>query len=924
LRQTFYLQPNESAAITFATAARPTKSELREAIAKLTANHSEQAFAKRDNDLATPTPSLPGHRAPAPHEAPTNGDASSPHRIDAAHRHEQAAYHRLNKSAANNGDAEPSFSEQLQFNNGIGGFTARGDEYVIRLRPGADGRFKLPPLPWSHVVANPNAGFITTERGAGYTWTANSRENRLTHWSNDPVSDPHSEALYLRDHTSREFWSPLPGPAEAPVPNEVRYGFGYVRYSQNSAGLDQRILQFVPVEDPVKITRVSLQNETNAARQLDAFFYAHLALGNGESKSRGAISTWLDDETDALFAINPSRELAHRVAFAAIIAPTGTGRLEYTANRREFIGESRGLSNPIGVTSRIRLSNQCGEPTDACFALKQPLQLNAGESADYWILLGETDSAEQARELIRRYSDPAALDQAFAEARQSWQRLLNAVKIETPSPALNLMVNGWLPYQNISCRLWGRSAYYQSGGAFGFRDQLQDSAALVYHDPTITRQQILRNASNQFIEGDVLHWWHPPMSRGIRTRFADDLLWLPLIASEYAATTGDAQIWDEMAPFFTGPQLDPGEQERFFTPRDSGERGTIYEHCCRAIDRSLALGAHGLPLFGCGDWNDGMNRVGAAGCGESVWMGFFLYHVLDRFIPACRLRGDEARANRYREHQQRLRDALNTAGWDGQWYRRAYFDDGTPLGTASADECQIDALVQAWAVLSGAGDPEKSEQAMSAVEDRLVRPDHRVIQLLDPPFDRMPHDPGYIKGYLPGIRENGGQYTHGVLWFVRAMAELGRGSRAVELLEMLNPVNHGRTPEEVAVYQAEPYVIAADVYSQPPHAGRAGWTWYTGSAGWMLRIAVESILGLSIHEGRELRLNPCISKNWPSCSLRYRTPSGAEYRITIENPNGREHGVATAFLDGKPAEVVDQIARIPIAADGSHEVIVRL
>jgi N,N'-diacetylchitobiose phosphorylase len=923
----FSLGPNESASIAFATTARLDDEVLGTRLAALSREEVDVAFlraeefARRDEMYS---PSDPGATRP-------NGWSMREHlgetlRVDRAHRQPPPSgaddYRRLGSPADAARDDE---SEALQFDNGIGGFSASGDEYVIRLRRAADGTLVLPPLPWSHVVANPDAGFIATETGAGSTWTVNSRENRLTHWSNDPVSDPHSEACYLRDDARGVYWSPTAGPADSGAEQEIRYGFGYVEYRQTSAQLAQRLVQFVPAAGHVKISRLRLHNQTDVARELDIFAYAHLALGNGSRVHRESIRTWLDDESGALFAVNPQRLLAGRIAFAALVCPESSEAGSFTCDRAEFIGQGGRLAEPRALRVDEGLSGRTGAGLDPCFALRRSVSIPAHGDAECWWLLGEAENETEARRLLAKYATAGNLDDAFSEATGLWRRTLSAVQIQTPSAAVDVMVNGWLPYQNMSCRLWGRSAYYQSGGAYGFRDQLQDAAALIYHEPSLTRTQILRHAASQFVEGDVLHWWHPPDNRGMRTRFADDLLWLPLLASEYVETTGDDSVWEESVPFVAGPPLEEGEAERYLVPQPSDAAASVYEHCCLAIDRSLAVGAHGLPLMGCGDWNDGMSRIGQGGRGESVWMGFFLCEVLRRMTPVCESRGD-ARAERYRQHQRRLRQALNGVGWDGEWFRRAFFDDGEPVGSASSKECQIDALVQAWAVLSGAGDERKTEQAMHAVERRLVDNQARLIRLLDPPFDKLDHDPGYIMGYVPGVRENGGQYTHGVLWFVRAMAQLGRGTRAVELLEMLNPVLHTRTAAEVAVYQAEPYVVAADVYSQPPHVGRAGWTWYTGSAGWMWRVAVESILGLQVAGGRELRLNPCISADWPSCRFHYRLADGATiYHVEVVNPNGKEQGVVTATVDGADATVTEGVAVVPLVTDGAeHRIVVTL
>ena len=907
IRRTVFLAPGESATTVFALLARQNPLEMLAATQAVTLELVGEAFQQAKSAVAIENGHSAERRLDAPHTAPLE----RPPHAD-----------RLRETVDNSAGEV----ELLQFDNGLGGFTADGREYVIRLRPDAAGGLLLPPAPWSHVVANPQAGFIATETGAGCTWTVNSRENRLTHWGNDPVCDPHSEALYLRDRQRQVFWSPTPGPAGPNVPHEVRYGSGYARYAQTSAELEQQTLQFVPWDDPVKVIRVSLQNKCGTPRELDVFFYAHLALGNGARRPEQRVRTWLDAQSGAVFATNSSRELAGRCAFVALVNPGAAGAPSFTGQRLEFLGRYGDLTSPAAVRGGRQLSGRGGTDADSCAALQSSLQLTAYAAADYWVLLGEAADEAEARTLIARYSTTGAVAAAFDEIVRRWRHVLSAVEIETPSAAMDLMVNGWLPYQNMSCRLWGRSAYYQSGGAFGFRDQLQDSAALVYHQPELTREQILRHAGAQFAEGDVLHWWHPPGGRGIRTRFADDLLWLPLVAAEYVDTTGDRGVWDEQIAYLTGPQLAPGEAERFCAPSIGPDSGSVYDHACRAVDRSLATGMHGLPLMGCGDWNDGMNRVGAGGRGESVWMAFFLHLVLERMIPVCVARGDDKRAGIYGGRQESLRQAIDEHGWDGEWFRRAYFDDGAPLGSAADAECQIDALVQAWAVLSGAARPDRTLQGIAAVESRLVRSDVGIIQLLDPPFDRSERDPGYIKGYLPGIRENGGQYTHGVLWFIRAVAELGCGARAVELLDMINPIHHARTPEEVAVYQVEPYVVAADVYSQPPHAGRGGWTWYTGSAGWMFRVAVESILGLSVRGGAQLVLNPCISDAWPRATLRYREPTaGGVYEIVIENPACRETGVRTALVDGQPATIQNGAAIVPLIADGkSRRVLLQL
>jgi cellobiose phosphorylase len=816
--------------------------------------------------------------------------------------------------------------EKLQFENSFGGFSADGCEYVIRLNPDANGQLRLPPQPWVNVIANQRAGCLVTERGAGYTWAGNSRHNRLTAWHNDPVCDPHAEALWIRDEEADVFWSPLPGPTPAEAPYEVRHGFGYTTIRHNSLGLLQETTVYVAPEDPVKFVRLRLENSGHTKRRLTVFSYQHLALGTlaGESD---AVATEFDESLQAIFARNPQRDVYHdAVAFSAIVAARSASDVSHTGDRTAFLGRFSELAAPEAVVVGEQLDNRTGGGLDPCAAWQVPVEILPGESIECTILLGEAQDREHAAELVRKYRTAGQANRAFDEVMAFWRETLSAIQIETPEPAIDLMVNGWLAYQNLSCRMWGRSAYYQPGGAYGFRDQLQDSAALVLHRPDLTREQIIRHASQQFAEGDVMHWWHADSGFGLRTRFSDDLAWLPFVTAAYVATTGDESLLDETAPFIGGEQLKPFQAEVGLVGQPTDRSATIYEHCCLALDRALTRGTHDLPLIGCGDWNDGMNRVGQRGKGESVWLGFFLYTVLGQMMPLAASRDDRSRTARYAAERDRLATALNAAGWDGGWYRRAYYDNGQPLGSASSDECQIDALAQAWAVLSGVAPRERAELAVDAVENRLVDQRAGLIRLLAPPFDQTPHDPGYIKGYVPGVRENGGQYTHGVLFFVRALAEMGRGSRAVELLRMLSPVTRTATAEQVAIYQTEPYVVAADVYSEPPHVGRGGWTWYTGSAGWMYRVAVESIMGLSIERGKMLVLRPAISSEWPICRLNYRLPDGrTRYEVTIENPGGKETGVTSATFDGKPAPVVDGAARIELRQDGAtHSVVVQL
>jgi cellobiose phosphorylase len=761
-------------------------------------------------------------------------------------------------------DAEPP-RRDLIFFNGLGGFTPDGREYLITTAHG-----QVTPAPWGNVLANPNFGTVVSESGHAYTWSENAHEFRLTPWNNDPVSDASGESFYLRDEESGRFWSPTPLPSRGAMPYVTRHGFGYSVFEHTEGGIRSEMWVYVALDAPVKFSVLKVRNESGRSRRLSATGYVEWVLGDLRPKSAMHVVTEVNPDTGALFARNPyNTEFAGRVAFFDVDDVART----VSCDRTEFLGRNGTLRSPAAM-ARARLSGKAGAALDPCAAIQVPFELADGEEREIIFMLGAGQDAYDARNLVHRFRGSSAARGVLETVWQYWKHTLGTVYVETPDPSLNVLTNGWLLYQTLACRLWARSGYYQSGGAFGFRDQLQDAMALLHAEPRLVREHLLRCAARQFPEGDVQHWWHPPSGRGVRTHCSDDFLWLPLATCRYVMNTGDTGVLDEPIYFVEGRPVNVAEDSYYDLPGRSGEAASLYEHCVRAILRGLKTGEHGLPLIGSGDWNDGMNLVGAHGKGESVWLGFFLYEVLLRFAEVARTRGDLSFAERCRREAAQVRRNIEQNGWDGGWYRRAYFDDGSPLGSAGNPECQIDSIAQSWSVLSGSGDAERSRMAMDAVDRRLVRRDHALIQLLDPPFDKSDMNPGYIKGYVPGVRENGGQYTHAAIWAAMAFAALGDSRRAWELLEMINPVNHARSPEEVATYKVEPYVVAADVYALSPHNGRGGWTWYTGSAGWMYRLIVESLLGLRL-EVDKLRFAPCLPADWKKFKVYYR------YRETV-------------------------------------------
>ena len=788
----------------------------------------------------------------------------------------------------------------LILGNNLGAFIADGSEYVISTTES-----RQTPIPWVNVLANPNFGTVVTESGIAYTWSENAHEFRLTPWSDDAVGASSGEAIYLRDEETGHYWSPSRFPSASPLPYVTRHGFGYTVYEHTVGGIHSELWVYVDLEEAVKFSVLKVRNDSGRPRRMSATGYVEWVLGDLRSKSALHVVTEIDPTSGALFARNAyNNEFNGRIAFFDIddLARTLSG------DRSEFVGRNGTLADPAAM-NRSRLSGRLGAALDPCGAIQVPFDLADGQEREIIFRLGAARDIERARELAQRLRKPGTARAALERVRKHWRQVLGAVQVDTPDSSLNVLANGWLLYQTLACRIWARSGYYQSGGAFGFRDQLQDVMALVHAQPQLVREHLLRCAEHQFPEGDVLHWWHPPAGRGVRTRCSDDYLWLPLAVCRYVSASGDTGVLDEKIHFLGGRALNADEESYYDLPWRSPETASLYEHCVRAIKHGLRFGPHGLPLMGSGDWNDGMNLVGIEGRGESVWLGFFLHVVLTSFSSLARLRDDTALAELCLTEAARLRANIDSHAWDGQWYLRAWFDDGSPLGSAGNPECSIDSISQSWSVLSGASNAERARTAMDAVDKLLVRRESGLVQLLHPPFDKSAMNPGYIKGYVPGVRENGGQYTHAAVWAAMAFAELGDSKRAWELLGLINPVNHSKTGDDVGIYKAEPYVVAADVYGVAPHTGRAGWTWYTGSAGWLYRLILESLLGVN-RSADSLQINPCMPEDWKTYSLSYRYLNTVYRVVVVRTELEGAPGIRTS-LDGVELEN----GRVPLVDD---------
>ena len=791
-------------------------------------------------------------------------------------------------------------SEKLKYFNEYGGFSEDGKEYLIKVNK----ENRLPTV-WCNILANEKFGTVVTENMGGYSWFKNSRLNRVTSWNNNPNLDIPSEIIYIKEENGRT-WSLGLNPMPDDRNYNIIYGFGYVKYLHKSSGIEQKLKVFVPKKDACKINILNLKNTTPNRKKLKLYYYIKPVLGEDEIKTSGYLDVNFDENNNIVY----SKNLYKREEQDYFIYTSCSEKIEsFTGDKNSFLG-SGGLSNPQGI-KKVRLNNDVGLGKKSCMAFMIEVELESYASKDISFILGADENLIDCKNTSYKYSKLNNCKQELSLTVNYWKDILGRLQVYTPIESTNILLNGWVMYQTMVSRLLGRSGYYQSGGAYGFRDQLQDTLGLKYLDVDLMKKQIIKHSEHQFIEGDVEHWWHDETMRGIRTRFSDDLLWLVFLTIEYIRFTGDKSILDVETPYLKGEILSDGQDERYEKYVQSEEIGTIYNHCIRAIEKSLNFGENGLPKIGSGDWNDGFSTVGNKGKGESVWLGFFLYDILDNFIPICEELGDISHVEKYTKIKQELKRALNTKGWDGRWYKRAYMDDGNILGSMENEECRIDSIAQSWSVISNAGDNDKKYISMESLENHLVDKENGIIKLLDPPFEKGNLEPGYIKAYLPGVRENGGQYTHSSCWAIIAEAILGFGDKALELYRMINPIEHTRTKEASNKYKVESYVIAADIYGAGNLAGRGGWTWYTGSSSWYYIAGIEYILGLKIKEGF-LIINPCIPKDWKEYVMRYKWKESI-YNIKVINKNQKNTGVEKIVLNGEEVEN-------KIKLDGSNKV----
>lgn len=790
--------------------------------------------------------------------------------------------------------------QNLKYYNQYGGFSEDGSEYRIKQN------IENPiPAIWSHVMSNEKFGTLVTNNMGGFTWSKNSRLNRITAWSNNSIDDEPSEIIYIKDKDLMESWSV--GKLPKPDDNEysVIYGFGYAKYYHSSCGITQEAEVFVPTKDSVKVNILNLKNTTQDKRNLSIVYYIKPVLNEDEIKSNGYINLDFNKNANLVSIENLYGNGLSKTSFVASSEPIKS----YTGNKVSFIGNGS-IKEPESL-NKISLTNENALGNNSCVAIEIDVTIYPYENKEISLILGEGETKLEVQDLVYKYSDVKKCKKELLDVKDFWKNKISKIQVKTPAESMNIMLNGWLLYQTIACRLWAKSAFYQSGGATGFRDQLQDILCLKYIEPEVTRKQILKHCVHQFIDGDVEHWWHEETNRGIRTRFSDDLLWLPYVVAEYIKTTQDTEILKEEVAYINGNTLKDDENENYDIHLTSDIKESVFQHCIRAIEKSLDFGENGMPKIGSGDWNDGFSKVGIKGKGESVWLGFFLYTVLSEFIEIMENMNDESvkdKIEKYEGIKQELKKSLNTAGWDGRWYKRAFMDDGNILGSIENEECRIDSISQSWSVISNAGDNDKKYISMESLENHLVDRETGIIKLLDPPFEKSDLEPGYIKMYLPGVRENGGQYTHAAIWAIIAETLLGFGNKAYEYYRMINPIEHAKTAEEANKYKVEPYVIAADVYGSSNLVGRGGWTWYTGSSSWYYRAGIENILGLKIEKGK-LKIDPCIPSDWREYSIQYKYKSTL-YNIKVKNLSEKNTGVEKIFINGKEEK------EIPLLDDG--------